>query len=97
MGFWRAECTAEDSHTSMGARGYWPVHARREGHWFQVATTEGPQNSALLRMEIKPLLDAIMAWRAPPPLQRRNATEFAAAAAQLERGFSDLFGAEEGI
>lgn len=91
LGNWRDGCTDEHAMSSPGAEGYWPLDARKENYYFQIATTGGPANSGGLRLFIKPMLDAIMTGKPVPPATFTE-DEIHQAVQQMEEPLSRLFG-----
>jgi hypothetical protein len=91
FGKWRDACTTQHAMSCMGAEGYWPMDCRKQQYYFQIATTGGPQNSAILKEQIKPLLDAIVTGQ-PVPSLPMTAEECSQAAQELKEPLDRLFG-----
>eukprot|EP01065_Artemidia_motanka_P002441 TRINITY_DN11169_c0_g1_i1.p2 TRINITY_DN11169_c0_g1~~TRINITY_DN11169_c0_g1_i1.p2 ORF type:complete len:363 (+),score=144.24 TRINITY_DN11169_c0_g1_i1:66-1154(+) len=94
LGSWRQGCDASSVHTSPGMSGYYPVTDRHLDYYFQIAFPGlpilGPAESAVMRMEIKPTIDAIMTGQTPPR-RRWTGEERDAAVLNAVTHFAALF------
>lgn len=96
MGHWRDACTDEHAMSSPGAEGYWPMDARKEQYYFQIATTGGPEFSGALRLKLKPMLDAIMTGQ-PMPETTWSDKEAMQAAERLKGPLQQLLGSSRRV